>query len=118
VGIFYAKGTRVGNREILKSDINGELGYAACDFGFNPTNAFVQNFGHLAKKNVMNVEAQEAKAFAAGKNLKFSLGQAKSKYLVVKYKGHVVGLGYYDKNKGKIINRIPEKRRRAIINNI
>jgi len=112
VEMFYAKGVRVGNRDLRKSRINGELGYAACDFGFNPTNSFIQNFGHLAKKNIVRLKEEEARAFAAGKSLEMDLG-AKGKYVIVAYKKHIVGLGYYDK--GTIINKIPEKRRRVIV---
>ena len=53
VEIFYTKGVRIGNKKLRKSSIHGDLGYAACDFGFNPTNSLIQNFGHLAKKNIV-----------------------------------------------------------------
>ena len=58
VKLFYTRGVRIGCTNLLKSPINGELGYAACDFGFNPTNALIQNFGYLAKKNVVYVNIQ------------------------------------------------------------
>lgn len=113
VEMFYAKGVRIGNRELMKSHINGELGYAACDFGFNPTNSFIQNFGHLAKKNIVRLKEEEAKQFAAGSDLKMDLG-AKSKHVIVAYKKNIIGLGHY--GNGKIENRIPKKRRREIVN--
>jgi NOL1/NOP2/fmu family ribosome biogenesis protein len=115
VEMFYAKGVRVGNDEIKKSQINGELGYAACDFGFNPTNSFIQNFGYLAKKNIVRLKEDEAKKFASGSNISMDLG-TKSKYVVISFKGYVLGLGYYEKYKKKIINKIPKKRTREIIN--
>lgn len=115
VEIFYAKGVRIGNKDIRRSRISGEVGYAACDFGFNPTNSFIQNFGHLAKKNVVKLKDDEAKQFAAGKDLSLDLGR-KSKHVVMRYDVHTIGLGYYDKEKKKVLNRIPEKRRRSIIN--
>jgi hypothetical protein len=118
VAIFYAKGVRVGNDEIIKSRITGELGYAACDFGFNPTNPFIQNFGHLATRNVVKLkEETEARAFAAGKDLAMDLG-SKSKQLVMRYKEYSVGLGYYDAQKKKVMNQIPKKRTREIVNGI
>ena len=117
VSLFYVRGVRVGKNELIKSKINGELGYAACDAGFNPTNSFIQNFGYLAKKNVVRVKEKEAKEFANGKDLKMDLG-IKNKYIIVKYGWHIVGLGYYDHDQKKIINKIPEKRRREIINEI
>ena len=113
IAIFYTKGIRVGNNVIKKSGINGELGYAAADFGFNPTNSFIQNFGHLAKKNIVRLKKEEAVAFAAGKDIPMDLG-IRAKHVIVTYRGHVLGLGHYDKK--RIINRIPEKRRRIIVN--
>lgn len=117
VAVFYAKGLRVGNRELMKSHIHGELGYGACDLGFNPTNAMIQNFGHLAKRNVVEAEEDVAKAFAAGKDLECDMGRS-SRYVIRRYKSHSVGMGYYDRDRKKILNRIPEKRRREIINSI
>src|SRR4030095_12640251 len=64
--LFYAQGVRIGNDELMKSVIHGELGYAACDSGFNPTNAMAQNFGHLATKNVYEVDEPNAQGFAVG----------------------------------------------------
>ena len=118
IDIFYTKGVRIGNNELRKSDIDGELGYAACDFGFNPTNAMIQNFGHLATRNVKEVNEEEAKAFASGEHLPMDLGESKNKFLIIKYLGHTIGLGFYDKARKKILNKIPEKRRREIINGI
>ncbi len=115
VEIFYAKGVRVGNNEIRNSQINGELGYAACDFGFNPTNSFIQNFGHLAKKNIVRLKEDEATKFAAGANLEMDLG-TKSKYVIVSCKGYTLGLAYYEKQ--KLVNKIPAKRTREIINSL
>jgi NOL1/NOP2/fmu family ribosome biogenesis protein len=118
IEMFYAKGIRIGNKEIMKSDIHGELGYAACDEGFHPTNAMVQNFGHLATKNIVDVDEPKAKEFAVGRGLGgIDLGQ-KSKFVIVRYKGLTVGLGYYEAEKRKIRNDVPEKRRRKIINSL
>lgn len=118
VQIFYTRGVRVGNKEIDKSKIDGELGYAACDFGFNPTNAIIQNFGYLAKKNIKKLDEKQAKEFASGKSIPCNLGKSKNKQFIIKYKTHTIGLGFYDKDKKKIVNKIPEKRRREIINSI
>jgi NOL1/NOP2/fmu family ribosome biogenesis protein len=117
VDLFYAKGVRVGNKEIRKSRINGDLGYAACDFGFNPTNPFIQNFGHLAKRNIVRLIEDDAKAFASGKDLSMDLGR-KSKHVIINYKRHVLGLGHYEADRKRIRNRIPKKRSREIINEI
>jgi NOL1/NOP2/fmu family ribosome biogenesis protein len=117
IEIFYAKGVRISALGLKKSHINGELSYAACDAGFNPTNALIQNFGHLAKKNIIDLEPGEAKDFASGKNMPADIG-VKDKYIIMRYKGFIVGLGFYDKARKMIINKIPEKRRREIINEL
>lgn len=116
VSLFYAGGVRIGNTAIQKCGIRGELGYAACDEGFNPTNAVAQNFGHLATKNTITLDAAKAREFALGRGIGgMDLGQ-KPMFVIVKYAGFVVGLGYYDPEEKKIKNRIPEKRRRKITN--
>lgn len=117
VELFYTKGVRAGNTNLRPSGINGELGYAACDFGFNPTNSFIQNFGHLAKKNIVRLKEDEGKRYAAGEDLPMDLGK-KTKNVIVTCKGHTLGLGHYVSEKKKIVNRIPEKRRRKIVNSI
>jgi hypothetical protein len=118
VSIFYAKGVRVGNDDIIRSQLTGELGYAACDFGFNPTNPFIQNFGHLATRNVVKLKQEaEARSFAAGNDLVMDLG-SRSKQLIMRYREYTVGLGYYDSGQKKVKNQIPKKRTREIINEI
>jgi hypothetical protein len=117
VSIFYAEGIRVGHSTLRQSDIHGERGYGACDNSFVPTNAFIQNFGHLAKRNVIELDEAEAKAFASGKDIPRDAGD-KQRYVVVRYKAHTVGLGFYNGPKKTLENRIPEKRRREIINSI
>jgi len=117
IGIFYAKGIRVAHKDLIKSAIHGELGYGACDNSFVPTNAFIQNFGHLAKRNIIDVDEEQAKAFAAGKDIPKDAGE-KRRLVIVRYKDHTIGLGFYDGSKKMVENRIPEKRRREIINSI
>lgn len=118
VSLFYAQGVRVGNAELMKSDLHGDLGYAACDAGFNPTNSFIQNFGHLATKNIVELDENRAREFAVGRGIgKMDLGP-KDGYVIVRHAGFVVGLGFYEAGKKKIRNEIPEKRRRKIINSL
>jgi NOL1/NOP2/fmu family ribosome biogenesis protein len=64
------------------------------------------------------VEESKAREFAVGRGLgKTDLGE-KSKFVIVRYRGFSVGLGYYNHVEKKIKNLIPEKRRRKIINSI
>jgi hypothetical protein len=117
IKIFYAEGIRVGHSALNQSDIHGERGYGASDNSFLPTNAFIQNFGHLAKRNVISLEEADAKAYASGKDIPMDAGD-KQRHVVVRYKEHTLGLGFYDGMKRTLMNRIPEKRRRDIINTI
>ena len=117
VEIFYTKGVRVGNTDLRKSNIHGDLGYAACDFGFNPTNALIQNFGYLARKNIVDVDEEKAKHFASGKSFSVPLF-GKSRYVLVRFRKHSLGLGYFDSLKKKVINKLPDKRERIIVNTI
>jgi hypothetical protein len=117
VAIFYAEGIRVGHSTLRQSDIHGERGYGACDNSFIPTNAFIQNFGHLAKRNVIELDEESAKKYAAGQDLQIDAG-FKQRYVVVRFGKHTLGLGYYDGEKKTLVNKIPEKRRREIINSI
>jgi NOL1/NOP2/fmu family ribosome biogenesis protein len=115
IAIFYSRGIRIGNILVHKNPIHGERGYAASDAGFNPTHAFIQNFGHLAMRNVLHTNEQRAKEFAAGKDLSIDLGR-QSKYVILQCKGHSIGLGYYMAERKKIKNKTPEKGRRMIVN--
>lgn len=116
--IFYSEGVRIGNLDIQKSGFRGEKGYAACDAGFMPTNSFIQNFGHLATKNVVDVDEKKAKEFALGRGLGGIAHPGKGGPVIVRYAGLSIGLGEYDPAKKKVRNLIPEKRRRKIINSI
>jgi NOL1/NOP2/fmu family ribosome biogenesis protein len=118
VAVFYSEGVRAGNRDIAKSGIRGERGYAACDAGFTPTNSFIQNFGHLASKNVVEVDEKKAKEFAVGRGLGGISHPGKGGPVIVRYSGYSIGLGEYDPKEKKVKNLVPEKRRRKIINSI
>ncbi|MFH0885040.1 MAG: hypothetical protein V1861_04995 [Candidatus Micrarchaeota archaeon] len=118
VSIFYSEGVRAGNTEIWKCDIKGEKGYAACDAGFKPTNSFIQNFGHLATKNFIEVDEKKAKEFAVGRGLGNIALEGKGGPVVVRCSGFTIGLGEYDAKERKIRNLIPEKRQRKIINSL
>ena len=115
LAIFFDKGIRIGSKSLRKVKSFGVKGYAASDGGFNPTNALAQNFGYLAKKNVIKIDELEAKDFASGKNLAMKVG-GKAKFVILKYGEHFIGLGY--SNGTHIINNIPEKRGRNIINSL
>ncbi len=111
--LINQKGVRICNREVFNSKIRGWKGYSISDRGFNVTTAFVQNFGHLAKRNKIELNPEEARRFVAGEDLEINLGK-KPKHIIVIYKGYGLGAAYYDGN--KIVNKLPKKRRRNILN--
>ncbi len=115
VAIFFDKGIRIGSRSLLKMKSIGVKGYAASDGGFNPTTAMIQNFGHLATKNVLKVDEETGKKFAEGKNLEIPI-KGKAKFLIIKYGEHILGLGF--SNGTHILNQTPDKRTRIIVNSI
>ena len=99
--LFYDEGVRCAGKEAKFSDIHGDKGYAACDAGFNPTNSFIQNFGHLATKNVVDVDSKKAKEFAVGRGLGATELGPNSGFVAVRSEGFVIGLGYYEADKKK-----------------
>ena len=118
VKLFYHHGVRVGTGDVRGSTIRGEKGYAACDAGFNPTNSFIQNFGHLAERNFVDVDAAQAREFALGRGLGKQHHGPKAKWMVVRYEGFAVGLGQYDPGSRKIKNHIAKKRCRNMVNTL
>ncbi len=121
VVLFYDNGVRCAERDAAGSDIRGDRGYAACDAGFNPTNSFIQNFGHLATRGFVEVDGPRAREFALGRGLGLAGGGIGGPlptdgFVIVRSAGFTIGLGRYDSDTKKIRNLVPEKRRRNIIN--
>ncbi|MFH1222443.1 MAG: hypothetical protein V1492_05150 [Candidatus Micrarchaeota archaeon] len=109
-------GIRVHRKGIRTDRIFGLEGYMAYSnkAGINPY--FMQLFGHLATKNVLAVNEEDAKKYTAGEPLKKKIKIARGEVLLV-HKCHVLGYGIHD-GKGGITCPLREKRRRKLSNSI
>ncbi len=72
-----------------------------------PSTSFLQLFGNLATKNVIELEKEDALKFATRENLQ-TLQNAETGYVILKYKGATLGCGFY--KEGKIENFFPKQR--------
>lgn len=85
------------------------------DMPWKPTTCALQIFGRHATKNILHLNSEQAKAFMAGESqvvtpnceLSPELGPG---YVVVFYRGEVLGCGLYSRE-GKLISQLPKERR-------
>ena len=73
-----------------------------------PSTSFLQLFGNLATKNTIELEKEEALKFATRQNIE-TKRTAETGYVILKYKGAVLGCGFY--KEGKIENLFPKQRK-------
>jgi NOL1/NOP2/fmu family ribosome biogenesis protein len=78
------------------------------DRPWKPTTSALQIFGGHAKKNVVHLSEEEARAFMAGSTLLME-ADCQPGYVVVFYRGEVLGCGLY--SRGKLVSQIPKDRR-------
>lgn len=80
------------------------------DRPWKPTTSALQIFGRHAKKNVVHLSEEEARAFMAGSSLNLET-DCQPGYVVVFYRGEVLGCGLY--SRGTLVSQIPKDRRVA-----
>jgi hypothetical protein len=109
-------GIRVHAKGIRTDRIFGLEGFMAYSNkeGLNPY--FIQLVGHLAKKNVIALNLEDARKYAVGEPLKKKIEIDRGEVIFV-HKGHVLGYGIHD-GKGGITCPLKEKRRRQLWNTI
>ncbi len=73
-----------------------------------PTTNFIQLFGNLATKNVVEVDRADAVRYFKQENLKTDQ-TAKTGYVILKYNLAVLGIGFYKDN--EIRNMLPKGRK-------
>jgi NOL1/NOP2/fmu family ribosome biogenesis protein len=78
------------------------------DSPWKPTTSALQIFGRYAKKNVIHLSEEDARAFMAGSTLLME-ADCQPGYVVVFYRGEVLGCGLY--SRGKLVSQIPKERR-------
>ena len=102
----------LGPKLIEKPDIvSPGLLIARADKQVKPTSNFLQLFGHLATKNVVELSKEEAKQYIEGFDLK-SETKAEHGYVILSYKGNFLGCGFLDD--GLIINNLPKAKRQKV----
>ncbi len=74
-----------------------------------PTSNFIHMFGHLAKRNVINVTRERAKDFAMGSDLE---AEGDDGYVIVSYEGKPLGCGLL--KEGAIKNLLPKAKRQEL----
>jgi len=110
------QGIRVYSEDIDKHEISGLRGFACYSARKGLNNFLIQQIGHLAKKNVIALNHADAVKYLIGeeivkKNISITPG-----YIILAYKGHVLGSGRFDK--GVIFSRFRSLRRRELSDDI
>jgi NOL1/NOP2/fmu family ribosome biogenesis protein len=75
---------------------------------WKPTTCALQVFGKHATKNAIYLNVKQARCFLAG-NSQVLEADAESGYVVVRYKGEVLGCGLY--SHGRLVSQLPKERR-------
>jgi NOL1/NOP2/fmu family ribosome biogenesis protein len=84
------------------------------DRPWKPTTCALQIFGRHAAKNMIHLQADSARIFLEGGSQDVDegiAGECESGYVVVFYRGDVLGCGLY--SHGKLVSQIPKERRIA-----
>ncbi len=69
------------------------------------THEFASCFGHLAKKQVAEINAQQASEFIQGKNFQLESNELENGDILLKFEGLILGIGL--NQKGKVKNGLP-----------
>lgn len=105
-------GIRVHAKGIRTDRVFGLEGFMAHSNKTGLNVYFLQLFGHLAKKNVIALNSEDAMKYAAGEPLRKKI-KATTGDVILIFKGHVLGYGIHDGN-GSITCPLREKRRRKL----
>ncbi|VVB70951.1 RNA-binding PUA-like domain of methyltransferase RsmF [uncultured archaeon] len=84
------------------------------DRPWKPTTSALQIFGKHAARNLIHLDEHEATLFLQGESIPLTMkiqSGLESGYVVVFYRGEVLGCGLY--SHGKLISQIPKSRRMA-----
>jgi len=76
------------------------------------TTAGIQLFGRFATRNVVDLNAEEAMAYAEGKDLRGEFSDLEPGQVIVRYRGHPLGSALYQP--GRLKNQLPKGRRLQI----
>ncbi len=76
------------------------------------TTAGIQLFGRFATRNVVDLTAEEAMAYAEGKDVRGEFPHLEPGQVIVRYRGHCLGSALYQP--GRLKNQLPKGRRLQI----
>ena len=79
-------------------------------FGWKPTTNAIQVFGQHARKNTVDLNEEQMRAFVAGLDVKGPFEGVEEGYVVVRYRGLPLGCGLY--RRGVLKSQVPKARRR------
>lgn len=79
--------------------------------GWKPTTNAIQVFGRYAKKNVVELNEAQMRAFVAGEAVRGPFPGIEEGYVIVRYRGVPLGCGLY--RRGMLISQVPKVRRRV-----
>jgi len=82
------------------------------DRPWKPTTSALQVFGRHATRNLIHLDSANSRSFMEGKTLAIE-SDSESGYVVVFYRGEVLGCGLY--SHGKLVSQIPKERRMASV---
>jgi len=79
--------------------------------GWKPTTNAIQVFGRHARKNVVELDEAQMRAFVAGEDIRGPFPGLEEGYVVVCYRGVPLGCGLY--RRGVLRSQVPKVRRRV-----
>lgn len=110
------QGIRVYSETVDEHDITGLRGFACYSSKRGLNNFLIQQFGHLAKKNVIALNHADAVKYLIEKDIQKKNISIDEGYVILSYKGHILGLGRF--KKGIIYSRFKGMRRNEIVDDI
>jgi NOL1/NOP2/fmu family ribosome biogenesis protein len=96
-------------------DVYGSRGFVAYSEKTGVSSDFIQLFGKFAKKNIVQVNENEAKKIAYGEKVNKRIKTEKGP-VIISFNEHILGIATFD---GRVLHsKIREKRERKICNKI
>lgn len=103
--VYLGPKTLIGKPDVISPGLLA----ARVSNAIKPSTNFIQLFGHLATRNVIDVGKEDAAAFARGEDLAYEGDEG---YVIVSYEGRPMGCGHL---KGSTVrNLLPKSRRQEL----
>ena len=96
--------------ESVNRPISAGLLFARMSAAFKPTSVIIQIFGRYAKKNILDLDVEEAKTYISGLDLEMqNTGNCTDGYVIVRYNDYSLGIGLL--KAGKLKNMLQKGKR-------